>query len=192
MLKNLLKTQKLISLIKEFKTKEIFDIVVYGSLVRGKDKPSDIDIAIVLNEEISVNEKLELAERVKNKLDLLGGNFDVKAIGLSDLYDEGFIARQAILAEGYSLIYEKFLHEKFGFKTSVIFKYKLDKLDYSHKKMFYYALNGRRKQKGLLELKGAKMMGDCVVKVPLIHSEEFKDMFKLNGIDYKIENSVEY
>ena len=192
MLKNLLKSQKLISKIKKFKTKEIFDILVYGSIVRGKDNPNDIDIVIFLNGIKSVNEKLELAEKLKSNLDSMDLEVDVKAIDLSDLEDNSFIARQAILSEGYSLIDGKFLHEKFGFKAFAIFSYSLKNLTYSQKKMFYYALKGRREQKGLLELKGAKMLGDCVIEVPLTSSEEFKELFKGRGIEYKIENVVRY
>lgn len=192
MLKNLLKSQKLISKIKKFKTKDIFDILVYGSIVRGKEKINDIDIAIVLNEKESVNEKLELAEKLKSQLDFLDINVDVKAIDLSDLEDSSFIARQAILAEGYSLIDEKFLNEKFGFKAFVIFNYSLKGLTYSEKKMFYYALKGRRNQKGLLELKGAEMLGDCIIKVLLVDSEEFNELFKRKNIKCKIEKIIEY
>lgn len=180
------------SLARELKSKEVFDIIVYGSLVRGKQKPNDVDIAILLNEEKSVGEKLEIAERAKSKLDSLGENFDVKSIYISDLNDEGFMARQAILAQGYSLIYGGFLHERFGFASFIIFSYDLKKLSNSRKKMAYYALKGRRKQKGMLELNGAKMIGDCLIKVPLINSDEFEEMFKFNKIDYKKWNSMEY
>lgn len=192
MLKDLLKSQELILKIKKFKSEDIFDILVYGSIVRGKDKVNDIDIVIVFNKKKSVNEKLELAEKLKNQLDSLEVEFDVKSADISDFDDSSFIVRQAILAEGYSLINRRFLHERFGFKTFVIFNYSLDNLNYSQKKMFYYALKGRRDQKGLLELKGAEMLGNCIIKVPLVNSEEFKELFKMKGIKCKMENVVVY
>jgi predicted nucleotidyltransferase len=170
----------------------MFDILVYGSIVRGKDKVNDIDIVIIFNKKGSVNEKLELAEKLKSQLDFLDINVDVKAVDISDFDDNSFIARQAILAEGYSLIDGKFLHERFGFKAFAIFDYSLGNLNYSQKKMFYYALKGRRGQKGLLELKGAEMLGNCIIKVPLVNSEEFKELFKRRNIEYKMEKSITY
>jgi len=192
MLKSLLKSQKLILKIKKFKTKEMHDILIYGSIVRGKDRVNDIDVVIVFNKKKSVNEKLELAEKLKSQLDFLDVNVDVKSVDISDFEDSSFIARQAILAEGYSLIDRKFLHEKFGFKAFVIFNYSLKNLNYSEKKMFYYALKGRRDQKGLLELKGAEMLSNCIIKVPLANSEEFRELFKRRNTEYKMEKIIEY
>ena len=51
-LNNLLKSRRLISELKKFKTDEIFDIIVYGSIVKGKEKINDIDLAIILNEKL--------------------------------------------------------------------------------------------------------------------------------------------
>ena len=58
--------------------------------------------------------------------------------------------------------------------------------------MLYYALKGRRKQAGLLRLKGAEILGNCVIKVPIGNSEEFIEFFKRKGIEYKIEKVIQY
>jgi predicted nucleotidyltransferase len=191
-LNSLLKSQRLASELKKFKTSDVFDIVVYGSIVKGKENVNDIDIAVILNKKTSLDQKLKLAEALKTKLDFIGKEVDVKVIDISDLLDPNFIARQAILAEGYSLINKKFLHELFGFSVRILFKYSLSKLTYSKKKMFYYALKGRRGQKGLLKLRNGKQISDCVIEVPVEHSEEFRNLFEQQNIEFETKNIVSY
>ena len=192
MLKNLSNLPKLKSELKKFNNKDIFDIVIYGSAIKGKEKINDIDIAVILKKETALNKKLEAAESLKRKLDFLETETDVKVIDLKDMLDPFFMARQAILAEGYSLINNKFLHELFGFSLAVLFSYSLSNLSYANKKMFYYALKGRRGQKGLLELRKGNQLSNCVIKIPLEHSEEFKNLFNGHKIEFKTEYILDY
>lgn len=191
-LKDLLKSQRLISEIKKAKTEDVFDIVVYGSIVRGKHDINDIDIAIILNKKEKLNKKLEMSEHLRRKLDFLKIDADVKTIDIFDLKDPSFVARQAVISEGFSLLNKKFLHLSFGFSTFFIFSYNMRNLTNSQKKMFYYALKGRRGQKGLLAEKNAKEIGNGVISVPLENSEEFKSFFEQHKIDYKIQKVMIY
>jgi len=191
-LKDLLKSARLKSELKKFKSEDVFDIVVYGSIIKGKEKVNDIDIALILKKKKKLNKKLKLAESFKRKLDFLKADVDVKVIDIIDLLDPTFIARQPIIAEGFSLIKKKFLHELFGFSASVLFTYSLNKLTYSKKKMLYYALKGRRNQKGLLELRKGKQISNCVIEVPLEHSQEFKNLFNQHNIEFKTKNILIY
>lgn len=191
-LKDLLKSHKLKSEIEKLKTSDMFDIVVYGSVVKGKEKANDIDIAIILNKTEKLNEKLILAEKAKESLNFLEMEVDVKVVDITDLMDSSFIARQAILSEGYSLLNNKFLHESFGFEAFAIFKYEIENLNLSQKKMFYYALKGRRDQKGFLEMNKGEQLSNCLIRIPIQHSEEFKSLLKLNNITFKQENTIGY
>ena len=47
------------------KEKEIHDIVVFGSIVRGKEKPGDIDVMVIFKK--NVNKEIEYQIRKKNK-----------------------------------------------------------------------------------------------------------------------------
>jgi predicted nucleotidyltransferase len=191
-LNSLLKSRRLTSELKKFKSDVIFDIVIYGSVIKGKEKINDIDIAVILSQKTSLNQKLKLAEELKGKLEFLDIETDIKVIDITDLLDPAFIARQAILAEGFSLLNKKFLHEYFGFSVSILFTYSLSDLTYSEKKMFYYALKGRRGQKGLLELKNSKQISNCAIEVPIIHSEEFRNLFMEHNISFKTKNILSY
>ena len=170
----------------------VFDIVLYGSMARGKEEANDIDIAIILSKKQDLSQKLELAELLKRKLDFLKMEVDVKAVDITDLLDPTFVARQAIIAEGFSLLNKQYLHELFGFSVSVLFTYSLSSLTYSQKKMFYYALKGRRGQKGLLRLRNGKQISNCAIQIPLKCTEEFKNLFQKHNIKFQTKHILSY
>jgi len=194
-LKDLIRSAKLISiskhLKKEFQT--IWDIVVYGSLVKGKPKPNDIDIAVILKDKIPLNEKLGLGQKIKFTFQKnIKLNLDVKVVDLLELQDNHFLARESILAESFSLINNKWLSEIFGFKSAYLFHYDLKNLTASQKKMFYYALKGRRGSKGILDRMSGEQLSDGLIKVPIEFSYEFIELLERYKIKYKINKSLFY
>ena len=122
MLKELLRNTKLISKIhnitKENK-EEILDIVLFGSSVKGKEKPRDIDLLIIYKTKINS----ELNYKIKKEFEILGIEVDLVAKNYSGLFDSSFIARESYLSEGYSLSNKKFIAGGFGFKPMVLFRY---------------------------------------------------------------------
>ncbi len=180
---------------KDFKKKykEIFDFAIYGSVVRKKINANDIDIAIIFSSPEKLDKKLNLSQELKNELKkIIDYDFDVKGIDIPDLLDSSFIACKSIMAEGFLVIRKKFLHEILGFKAYYIFSYSLKNLSPSKKVMFQYALRGRRGEKGIIEITKSVSIGRSAVKVPLEHSEEFKEFFEKNKIGYKIYRSLIY
>ncbi|MEK6872286.1 MAG: nucleotidyltransferase domain-containing protein, partial [Nanoarchaeota archaeon] len=58
-------------IINEFlKEKEIIDIIIFGSFVRGKEKPKDIDI--IINYTDRFNTRIETNHSLKKKLEKFG------------------------------------------------------------------------------------------------------------------------
>ena len=192
--KGLLNLQAL-KLINSFKQKhsEVWDIVVYGSFVRGKISVQDIDLAIILSRKTSLNEKLKFAQELKHSLkEILKAEIDVKSIDMQDLMDPLFIARKAIIAEGFSLTRKKSIAEIFGFGQFYIFAYKLKGLSHSEKVMFRYALGGRRGQKGMLEINKCEQIGKGAIKAPLQHAEEFRDFLEKYRLEYRAYMALLY
>lgn len=182
-------------LIKKFRQRyaEIWDIVAYGSSIRGKIGARDIDIAIILSQKTSLDKKLKLAQELRHSLSKsTKSEMDVKSIDLQDIMDPSFIARKAILAEGFSLARKKSLAEIFGFEQFYIFTYSLEGLSHSKKVMFRYALGGRREQRGLLDINRCEQLGKGVIKAPLQHAEEMKDFFERSHIKYKAHMALFY
>lgn len=150
---------------KEYKkNKEIFDIVLYGSLAKNKREINDIDVLFIFNN-LKLENRLEIIQKFKKQLRIK--NLDIKSINLNELFDKTFIAKQGILTEGISLIDKKPFSEKFGFKGFGLFHYKTKNLSNTEKVRFSYALNGRRKEKGFLQKTNAKRLGKEVILVPI-------------------------
>lgn len=192
-LKKFLNTQAL-NLIKNFlkNNKEIYDIAVYGSLIRGKIKPSDIDLALIFLKDEKLDKKLSLAQDLKSILKNEIGKLDIKSVSINDIFDETFLARKAILSEGFLIVRNKFLHELLGFRCYYLFSYNLKNLNQSKKIMFSYALNGRRGEEGILKRTSSEHIGNGVIKVKIEHSEEFMELFSKNNINYKYSKILEY
>lgn len=185
MLKNYLRLLKLKS--KKFKNKDIFDIILYGSVIKGKIEARDIDILIIFNE-LSLNKRAEIAQRFKEKIASGINKLDIKTINLSELFDSDFLARQAVLAEGCSLVYDMPLSEKIGFLSYILFTYNLKNLNHNEKTRFTYSLIGRNKNKGVLKKLNAKPLGKGVVLLPIENSLIFEDFLKEWKISHNKRN----
>lgn len=169
------------------KANDVFDIIVYGSSVREKEKPNDIDILLIFLDK-ELNKRLIIAQKFKEILKKNIKNLDIKTINLPELFDKNFLARQGALVEGYSLLDSIPIARKLGFEGYSLFTYNLKKLDHNKKTKFIYALIGR-KNKGMLKLVDAKYLGKGVIAIPIAKSAIFEDFLKKWGIDYK-ENKI--
>jgi len=176
---------------KNFKkeNKEIFDIVIYGSSMKGKTNSSDVDLMLVFKDR-PLSKRLELSQNLKSILKNEINNIDIKTMNLQDFFDEAFFARQGILIEGLSLITNKKLTELIGFKGFSIFTYNLKKLDHNKKTLFTYALSGRSSEGVLKSLSGIRL-GRGAVKIPIGDSIEFESFLKSWNTDYKRKDILE-
>ena len=184
MLKILLKNSKFRSEIENFYKKyknEIIDIFIFGSIVRGKEKPADIDILILFKNKENLEKEYEL-RKIIEKINL---NFKIQIIPRTykNLFDIKFLPRENILSEAYSLINNKYLSEAFGYKSYILFKYNLKKFNISKKMMFHYALTGRRKSLGILKKINGIKISEYIVLIPIENSEEFKEFLNSWKID---------
>mgnify|MGYP006423909327 CR=1 FL=1 len=107
MLKELKKCLK-----NELKENDIFDIVVYGSMVKGKARPGDIDILVIFTQG-TLKERLSKLQVIKKKIKF--DNVDVKAVLWNELFDPAFFAKTGIFLEGVSLKNLKKFSLKIGF-----------------------------------------------------------------------------
>lgn len=172
----------------ELKDKTIFDIVVYGSLVKGKMDPNDLDIVIIFKQG-SLNERLERLQQIKKKI-RLKEKVDIKGILWEELFQEGFFGRTGIFLEGISLINEKPFSYKMGFEGFAIFVYNLKNKSHTEKVKFNYLLNGRDRD-GLIKMMGGKHLGAGVIQIPISRSLEFDEVLKRHNIQYsKIDNLI--
>ncbi len=180
----------LISKSKKFvKKNSLFDIVLYGSNVKGKLDSNDVDILLIF-EEKPLKERLEIGQNFKSliKQDL---KLDIKTINLKELFEKEFLARQGVLVEGLSLLYNKKFSERLGFEGYSLFSYNLKNLNHNNKTKFTYALIGRRGEEGMLKRVGALSLGKGSVKIPIENSIIFEDFLRRWSLDYKKKDILE-
>ncbi len=188
MLKELLKNKKFRSTIKEFYEKDkdiIIDVLLFGSIAKGKRKPGDIDILIIGSKKISTDKVYELRKKLK-KISL---EFSIKVVTYQDLFSSSFLAREAFLSESYSLITNLFVAQGLGFSNFYLFKYDLKDLNKSKRMLFYYSLYGRNKKSGMLNVLNAIKFSNSILLVPVEKAEEAKEYFdniKVKFIDIPI------
>ena len=159
---------------------DIFDIVLFGSAMKGKDKPGDIDILIIFTKE--VNKKIERALHTE----LAIPTADVQSITLKELEGNGFVAKEGIYLEGLSLVHNQPLRDSLGFYSVAFIKYSLESIQGSPRVKFYYALQGRKDQKGFLQEIGATRYTDNTLLCPYSLVEPVKTFLDHWNIGYKV------
>lgn len=168
----LLEDPKLKKEIRAFLTShpDVIDAFIFGSAVRGKDMPSDMDVLLLFNQELDLDAQFAF----RKMLERFSLPVHVTSKTYAGLMDPLFPAREGILSEGYSVRQECFLHEGFGFATSHVFTYSLQGKTASERVRFYYALNGRGSE-GVLKSSGGRRLSDSTVMIPPLHSEKFSE-----------------
>ncbi|MGE0792775.1 MAG: nucleotidyltransferase domain-containing protein [Candidatus Woesearchaeota archaeon] len=160
----------------------VFDIIIYGSCVKGKSKPNDIDVLVIFNNEFSLKQRLDEIQKIK-----LEENFDfkldIKQILLQELFSASFLARTGIFLEGISIKQNKLFSETIGFKSFSLFTYDLSNLKHSEKVKFNYILAGRNKKGIIEELSGIRLVSGAI-KIPIENSLIFEEILKNNKINY--------
>lgn len=179
----MLKNTKLRNELKELITShpEVDDILVFGSYVKGKTTPEDIDIIIIFNKK--VNKQVEY--NIRKTFEKSYRNIAIISKTREALQDPSFDARESYLFEAKSLFTRQTLGEKYGFSSFGMYKYDFKNWNKLEKTKFYYALNGRGKSQGIInKLMGIKL-SDRIVLIPLGNIEEFRAFLEGWNIEYK-------
>ena len=119
MLKELLKNRKFLSKINKFYAKYqniVLDILLFGSSVKGKKNPNDIDILIIYKDREDSGINYEFKNLFKEM------NIEVTSRTYASLLDPSFLAKEAYITDSYSLIRKKQIAESFGMKNMYLFK----------------------------------------------------------------------
>lgn len=188
MLKKLLKNTKFRYEVREFfkeNKNKVLDVILFGSSVRGKEKPKDIDILVLYKDKKDIDLSYELKKKVGKK----GFEVDIINKTYKELFEESFKAREAVLSEGYSLVYGKFLSEGLGYMNLVLFKYELKGFSKSDRMRFYYSLYGRNGAKGILKELNSKKFSETVLFCPVGNAERMKEYlgnWKIKFIEFPI------
>ncbi len=164
--------------------KTIFDIVVYGSLVKGKRRPADIDIAVIFRTG-RLRERLAKVQDIKKVIK--EERIDVKGILLEELFQETFFARSGIFLEGISIFDGRPFAQRIDFAGSSLFSYTMRDKTHSEKVKFNYVLSGR-KGAGIVELLEGKHLAPGTIQVPMRQADEFEEVLRKHNITFNRKN----
>jgi predicted nucleotidyltransferase len=169
---------------KELYKKEepkIVDIILFGSTLKGKEKPDDVDILALFKSKIDY----ELVQRFRRALEKkLKMEVEITAKTYPQMFSAEFLAREGLLESGYSLINKVSLAEGFGYRSLHLFTYRLGDKSKSERMRFYYALYGRNGV-GILQKLKAEKYTDTMVACPTESCEEMKQFFGYWKVEYK-------
>lgn len=184
MLKELLKNKKFLKETNVFmENSEVIDVILFGSSVREKQNPSDVDVLIIYLSEKkeNTNKTYQFRKRIEG---IIKKSVHITPISYENFFKPEFSPRQAILSEGFSMKIKNYLSEGLGFSSRILFRYSLKEKNNSERMLFYYALYGRGKEKGFLEKNNCIKFSDSIILSAVESSEILKDFFKKNNISF--------
>ena len=171
---------KLRSELKKLVGEQVEDIILFGSTVRGKQEPRDTDILVVFKKKI-IKESEYL---IRKKLEQYFPKVALISKTSETLLDPTFDARESALFEGVGLITGKNLARRYGFISFGMFKYTFGTWEKLQKTKFYYALNGRKGEKGISQKLECLKLSDRIILVPLGNIEPFREFLESWKLEY--------
>ncbi len=163
-------SQKLKPLLKKYEFLE--DVIVFGSFVREKARPKDIDIAFLVHEKMP---EIEDVDEETRKL-LPEFRIDIIVMTIKEIYSSLWLS---IITEGWSVAQEEFLPRLYGVQPSILYKYSLQTLTPVQKVQF------DRGMKKLLENLEGTRLTRTIILIPLQKSGQFEDFLKTWKIEFE-------
>lgn len=173
--------KKLKKSLASIKTKEIVDIVLFGSAVKGKLMPHDIDICVIFRDKIFPSLTNEIEKRAK-KLNLRA---HISTLIVDNFFTSPHSLIKAILNEGISLLTGKSIAEQYGLVAYSLYSYSLTGMRASEKVRFVYAVKGRKSERGYISKIGGEWIANSCFMVPIEKDDDIIELLKEWKIRYK-------
>jgi predicted nucleotidyltransferase len=159
----------------------LLDIILFGSIVRGKDAPQDIDLIVLFKEQ----EIQDITYALQKLVEKHNAHADILPKTYATLLEDAFLGKEAVLKEGYSILYGTFLARQAGFNTMILFRYDLNKLTNSQRIRFYYSIYGRQRSGGMQERLGLVKFSDNLLLSPIERQAETEAYLQEQGIPFE-------
>lgn len=148
----------------------IEDIIIFGSFVKARTTPKDIDLAFIVKEKDT-----KLVHEIKKEL--IVSKAHLEFIKSDDVYSSQLFL--SLINEGFSVRKDSFLRHKLKIRPMRLYAYDLKHLNKSKKTLFGIAL-----KKTLKKIKGEKISVGAVL-VPISQTSYFEDFLEVWGMKYK-------
>lgn len=162
---------------KRWKAK-VVDIVLFGSAIKGKSNPNDIDLCIIFRDKVDVNivKEVEL---------IVGDRFHVSSLVVDNFFTNVHTLAKTILFEGRSVLTNTNLTKGLGLSSWLLYSYNLPQKDNSRKVRFVYLLRGRKNDNGLVKRWGGEFISNSAFMLPVDKDNEAQEVFNTWKIDFK-------
>ncbi len=157
---------------KTLKKYNLIDIIIYGSFVKNKDYPKDLDLAVLVDEK-----KPELNSLIKQELSIEKTHIEI--ISVKELYPSSLLI--SLITEGFSIKEDKYFKDILGIKPMKLYSYELKTLNRSQKTLFSKALNSFLKKSNGIKI------GYCTLMVPVNFSGYFEEFLEAWNLRYKVK-----
>ena len=162
------------------KNRGIEDIIIFGSAIKGKENPRDVDICVI-GEEISAS----VIEGIEKKL-----QDDIEVHITKTRYRnvlEDVELWKTLMHEGFSIKRNKYIAELFQMQSFFLFIYSLQSLSVTKKQIFSHALQGTKTNEGILKLCKGEKIGRNAVLVPEEKTEEMRAFLETWNVRYSVK-----
>jgi len=163
---------------------KVIDVIIFGSYVRNKENPKDIDLCILIKKE-QEKKVLDLIDSLRNILD---ERFHINTIMEGDIIS-GNTLTKTLFNEGVSIKTNKKFAESIGFKPKSLFKYSLKNFSPSKRVRFHYLLKGRNSEGILKEING-NLLSNGILIVDTEKEDITKRILERWGVKFEIRRGL--
>lgn len=170
------------------KKNNILDVIIFGSVMRGKFIPGDIDVCIIINDD-DEEKSIDLVGSLGGLLDSSSLKFQINILTSSALIKGNTLAK-TLLIEGYSIAKDRKFSSNFGLESKSLFIYNLKNFTPSKRVQLHYLLKGRYGSKGILKEVNGKLFGNGSIIVSIEKEDVLKEIFDKWKISYRVERAL--
>lgn len=152
------------------KYKSLDDIIIFGSIVKGRIEPKDIDLALLIKNELDIT-------KIKQDIKSISSIADIEVV--NSIYNLLWVV---LIREGFSVRKNKFLFEIYKLEPIVLYKYSLKKLNPVEKVQFTRGI------KRVLKDTRGKFLSRSVVLVPINKKIEFDEFLSTWNLFYETQS----
>jgi len=167
------------------KKKNIIDIVLFGSSMRGKMIPRDIDVCIMISDSAE-EQSLELMDSLGKICDKEEKKIHITMLTASAGI-QGNTLIKTLLEEGYSIVHKKDFAQVWGYQRKTLFRYSLKHFSPSQRVRFHYLLNGRYGMRGILKEVNGKLMGAGTIEVSTKKEDVLEGILKQWNVPHTLQ-----
>ncbi len=164
---------------KLLKNKNIEDIVIFGSAVKGKENPADVDICLI-GEQITVETVQEIEKKLQDTIKV-----HITKSKYNNLLEDVMLWK-TLLHEGYSVRKQQYLAKLFQMQSFFLFTYNLQNLSLTKKQIFSHALQGTKTNQGILKQCNGEKIGKSAVLIPEEKAEEIRAFLETWNVVYSV------